>query len=123
MVGQSARIQVDNHSDILQHPTGAVHTGTPCSLTSDVSSRSKLKRQHAFRKRQKLQPGQVHKPIPCLVRGKGDVSGRGSYCRFKKCPGVIIWISASYLEHIPMIPMKCMPPYLSYISHILSTYL
>jgi hypothetical protein len=28
---------------------------------------------------------------------------------------VIIWISASYLEHIPMIPMKCRPPYLSYI--------
>jgi hypothetical protein len=25
---------------------------------------------------------------------------------------VIIWISASYLEHIPM---KCRPPYLSYI--------
>jgi hypothetical protein len=37
--------------------------------------------------------------------------------------GVIIWISASYLEHIPMIPMKCRPPYLSYIPHILSTYL
>jgi hypothetical protein len=36
---------------------------------------------------------------------------------------VIIWISASYLEHIPMISMKCRPPYLSYISHILSTYL
>jgi hypothetical protein len=28
---------------------------------------------------------------------------------------VIIWISASYLEHIPMIPMKCRPPYLSHI--------
>jgi hypothetical protein len=36
---------------------------------------------------------------------------------------VIIWTSASYLEHIPMIPMKCRPLYLSYISHILSTYL
>jgi hypothetical protein len=27
---------------------------------------------------------------------------------------VIIWISASYLEHIPMIPMKCRPSYLCY---------
>jgi hypothetical protein len=33
---------------------------------------------------------------------------------------VIIWISASYLEHIPMTLMKCRPPYLSYKPHILS---
>jgi hypothetical protein len=36
---------------------------------------------------------------------------------------VIIWISASYPEFILMIPMKYRPPYLSYIPHILSTYL
>jgi hypothetical protein len=36
---------------------------------------------------------------------------------------IVIWISASYLEHIPMISMKCRPAYLSYIPHILSTYL
>jgi hypothetical protein len=68
--------------------TGAVHTGTSRSLTSNVSGRSKLKKQHAFKKRQKLQPGRVHQPMPCLVRGKGDVSGSGSYCRYKKCPGL-----------------------------------
>jgi hypothetical protein len=51
------------------HGTGAVHTGTPHSLTSDVSGRSKLKKQHAFKKRQKQQPGRVHQPMPCLVRG------------------------------------------------------
>jgi hypothetical protein len=68
--------------------TGAVHTGTPRSLTSDVSSRGKLRKQHAFKKRQRLQPERVHQPMPCLVRGKGDVSGSGSYCRFKICPGL-----------------------------------
>ena len=26
--------------------------------------------------------------MPCLVRGKGHVSGSGSYCRYKKCPGL-----------------------------------
>jgi hypothetical protein len=42
----------------------------------------------AFKKRQKLQPDRVHQPMPCLVRGKGDVSGSGSYCPYKKCPGL-----------------------------------
>jgi hypothetical protein len=26
--------------------------------------------------------------MPCLVGGKRDVSGSGSYCRYKKCPGL-----------------------------------
>jgi hypothetical protein len=54
--------------------TGSVHAGTPRSSTYDVSSRGKLKKQHAFKKRQRLQPDRVHQPMPCLVRGKGDVS-------------------------------------------------
>jgi hypothetical protein len=70
------------------HGTGAVHAGIPCSSTSEVSGRGKLKKQHAFKKKQRLQPDRVHQPMPCLVRGKGDVSGNGSYCRFKKCPGL-----------------------------------
>jgi hypothetical protein len=70
------------------HGTGAIRTGIPRSLTSDVSGRSKLKKQHAFKRRQKLQPGRVHQPMPCLVRGKSNVSGSGSYCKYKKCPGL-----------------------------------
>jgi hypothetical protein len=53
-----------------------------------VYSRSKLKIQHACKKRQKQQPGRVHQPVPCLVRGKSNVSGSGNYCKYKKCPGL-----------------------------------
>jgi hypothetical protein len=52
--------------------------------------------------------------------GKGKVFPGGPVCTYKGIDiptlihrsDVIIWISASYLEHIPM---KCRPPYLSYI--------
>jgi hypothetical protein len=60
MVGRAVRKDSGRQpfeSDPAPHGTGAVHAGTPRSSTSDVSSRSKLKKQHAFKKRQQLQPG------------------------------------------------------------------
>jgi hypothetical protein len=70
------------------HGTGAVHGGTPRSSPSTVCPRSVYKKQHAFKKRQKIQPERVHQSMPCLVRGKSNVSGSGNYCRYKKCPGL-----------------------------------
>jgi hypothetical protein len=61
----------------------------------------------------RFQNEQIH----CILRTTNDSKNKGG------ATDVIIWISASYLEHIPMISMKCRPPYLSYIPHILSTYL
>jgi hypothetical protein len=43
-------------SDPAAHGTGAVHGGTPCSSPTTVCPRSIYKKQHAFKKRQKLQP-------------------------------------------------------------------
>ena len=64
--------------------------GTPrSSSTTEVSSRNKLKKQQAFKKRQKLQPDRVHQPMPCLVRSKdNDKPGSGPYCKYEKCPGL-----------------------------------
>jgi hypothetical protein len=75
-------------SDPAAHGTGAVHGGTPRSSPTTVCPTSIYKNQHAFKKRQKLQPERVHQPMPCLVRGKGHVSGSGSYCRYKRFPGL-----------------------------------
>jgi hypothetical protein len=44
--------------------------------------------RNPVKRRQKLQPGRVHQPMPCLVRGKSNDSGSGNYCRYKKCPGL-----------------------------------
>ena len=59
--------------------------GTPrSSSTTEVSSRNKLKKQQAFKKRQKLQPDRVHQPMTCLVRSKdNDKPGSGPYCKYE----------------------------------------
>jgi hypothetical protein len=68
MVGQSTRIQVDNHLILLLQQ--------PMELAQYMS----IHLVHRL----------LHQPIPCLVRRKGDVSRRRSYCWFKKCAGLKI---------------------------------
>jgi hypothetical protein len=90
MVGQSARIQFNDHLNLLLQSMGLeqymvvllVHHLLLFVL--DLST----KKQNAFKKRQKLQQGRLHQAMPCLARGNRAVSGSGSYCRYKKCPGL-----------------------------------
>ena len=40
----------------------------PRRTHAGIPSRGKLRKQIAFKKRQKIQPDRVHQPMPCLVR-------------------------------------------------------
>jgi hypothetical protein len=72
------------------HGTSGMHTGARCSTTSTVCARAVYHQRAAFKKRKRLQPDRVHQSIPCIVRGKSDVSESGVRCMYKKCRGLDI---------------------------------
>jgi hypothetical protein len=72
------------------HGTNGVYTGAPHSTTSTVGARAVYHQRAAFKKRKRLQPGRVHQPIPCIVRGKSDTSGSsGVRCMYKNAAELI----------------------------------
>jgi hypothetical protein len=90
--GEGRKVRIDSNRPAFTSPTaahgrGAVHTGG--ARSSDASSRGAYKQQQAFKKRKRLQPGRVHQPIPCIVRGKSNTSGSGVRCMYSKCRDLI----------------------------------
>jgi len=60
--------------------TGGTHTGTATTPGSALSARGLHYQQVAFKKRKRDYISRVHQPMPCLVRGTGEISGSGNHC-------------------------------------------
>jgi hypothetical protein len=91
--GRATRADARNQpftSPTASHGTGATHAGTPRTPGSTLTPMDMYHKEIRFNRRKRDYVSRVHQPMPMLVRGTGEKSGSGNYCRYKKCPGLNI---------------------------------
>ena len=90
--GRAIRSDAKNQpftSPTASHGSGAIHADTPRTPGSIQTPMGLYHQEVRFNKRKRDYISRVHQPMPMLVRGSEEKnSGSGTYCQYKKCPGL-----------------------------------